>query len=181
MITSEQSEATILDQTNGKQLAELTLELIGPELRGRPTKAFVAGFCSWIRKKLLDAPEQPPELGRVAARVAGRLAADECCDLYKDAELAAIESTEAFIEQVAARSGLSCHISRQPPAAAEPEPIRRLGATAITYGEFNGSTFDEIPVYRLDWYLARAEENAAELRAYLNHPELQSWRRGNDR
>jgi hypothetical protein len=211
MITSEQNEALILDQVRGREFAGLALELLGPELKQRPTRALVAAFCAWIRKQLLglklcgacEAGRHDhcgkqvsaagiececmvcwgtPQTHRISRRVQGRDAAAEAWELYQG-ELGGggtpdPETSEAFVEELARRFGLLTPDLERAAAKAELEPIARLGATVIGYGEFANQQYDSIPRERLDWYLRKAEENAAALRAYLNHPELESWRRG---
>lgn len=60
----------------------------------------------------------------------------------------------------------------------KPEPIARLGATEMPFGEHKGTSFDDVPLEYLDW-LCRTQENFYKsLRAYLKHPELESRRRG---
>ena len=66
----------------------------------------------------------------------------------------------------------SAPVSWVPP---KPEPIARLGAMRMTYGAYLGSPLREVPRDKLDWYLQAAEQNAKSLRAYLTHPEIDSY------
>ncbi len=74
------------------------------------------------------------------------------------------------------RSLLPIREADKPKEPPKLEPIARLGATVMAYGEFAGQQYDQVPLNRLDWYLQVAERDAKQLRAYLTHPELQSRR-----
>lgn len=79
-----------------------------------------------------------------------------------------------FIDQLSRELG----IERDPapsPAKAHP-PISQLGGRLLSFGEYAGQPLDEIPLDRLDWYLAKSEETRRLLTAYLNHPELEARR-----
>lgn len=74
MITSEQNEARILDLVRGRQLAKLTVELIGPELTERATPAFAEGFTTALRNSIMgeepppaSPAEPPPPIARLGA------------------------------------------------------------------------------------------------------------------
>lgn len=62
------------------------------------------------------------------------------------------------------------------PAEEKTEPIARLGACKIHFGEFSGQELDSIPIERLDWYLRQSERTVELLKSYLTHPELESRR-----
>jgi hypothetical protein len=119
----------------------------------------------------------------IEARVAGSKAAREIVEsgllVWEDGHGA--DFAERFLEvlkELLPKTRASVLLEEAAKADAKPKPIARLGATVLEYGEFRGRTYDEVPKERLDWYLARAEENVASLKAYLKHPEFEGYRRG---
>jgi len=113
-------------------------------------------------------------LKEIAARVAGRKQAAEILDLLEYDKDTKQQFGGAFLDEIHQHL-----IGKQPeekPNPANIEPIGRLGATIMRFGEFSGMPFDNVPMERLDWYLRTAEENVKVLRAYLTHPEIESRR-----
>jgi hypothetical protein len=174
---TEQEQDEIVDQIKGRQLAELTLELIGPELKEKPTRMLVGSFCAWIRKALLQpALDEGPLARKVIDRIGGREIASEVRKMYGP-ELSTADTAQACVDELA---------DKLLPKAAEAKqealvPIAQLGTSTLEFGEFKHTHLDDIPRDRLDFYLRKAEENVKLLRAYLNHPELEARRRGNEK
>lgn len=117
------------------------------------------------------------EYERIQQRMDGRQMGRELFALI-EGDTASIPYMESLVEEIELKAGLLA-----PSEAKEHdkrEPIARLGAHVLDYGEFAGRSLDEIPRDRLDWYCRKAEENAKVLGAYLKHPDLESRRRGCD-
>lgn len=74
------------------------------------------------------------------------------------------------------RSMLPMREADKPKEPQKPEPIARLGAAKLHFGQFSGQPLDEIPLERLDWYLNHSEKTVKLLKTYLTHPELASRR-----
>lgn len=115
----------------------------------------------------------PVNRSRIASRVRGREAATELLSLL-DAEVRDDPNAmEAIVES------LECFTNRNKPATPLPtEPIARLGATTVPFGQHNGKDFDGVPLDYLDWLCREQEAFYKRLRDYLRHPELESRRRG---
>lgn len=115
----------------------------------------------------------PVNRSRIASRVRGREAVADLLSLL-DAEVRDDPNAmEAIVE------ALECFTNRNKPA--EPvavEPIARLGAILVPFGQHLGKRFDDVPLDYLDWLCREQESFYKMLRAYLKHPELESRRRG---
>lgn len=110
----------------------------------------------------------------VGDRRAGRKDATEVIGVYEPMAKSQ-DYREAFVNLIVMSCGM-LHGLEIKPKQPERQPVARLGAMIIGYGEFVGFKYDDIPRKRLDWYLKAAEENARSLRAYLTHPDLDSYR-----
>ncbi len=113
-------------------------------------------------------------LKRIQARIDGRKAAAELFQLTTPPDGYGSEYADELCET------LRKLLPQRKATEVKPEPLQpiaRLGATIIEYGEYRDDSYDNIPLDRLDWYLRKAEENAKSLRAYLKHPEIESRRR----
>jgi hypothetical protein len=126
----------------------------------------------------ITTPTEPPDalLDRVERRIAGRSVAGELLDL-----IGAQRDDAIFMEAVIGQLRLA---TIGPPAEPPPpthEPIARLGATQMEFGQYMGQTLDEVPRDYLDWLCATQEDFYRVLRAYLKHPDLESRRRGVER
>jgi hypothetical protein len=114
-------------------------------------------------------------LDRIERRVAGREMANDLI------EFIGYEIDDAiFMESVIQTLSVRGLPKAEPQPVAKPEPIGRLGATVIPFGQHSGKTFDAAPLDYLDWICRSQEEFYRDLRAYLRHPDLESRRRGVD-
>lgn len=109
---------------------------------------------------------------RIELRIKGRAEAREVLALLEDMHEI---QRQACVEFLMVELGL-----RPKEVAKEIEPVGRLGAHFIEYGEFRGEKLEDVPKDRLDWYLARAEENVKTLTSYLNHPQFRQHHKNND-
>ena len=114
----------------------------------------------------------PVNRSRIASRVRGREAVAELLSLL-DAEIRDDPNAmEAIVET------LECFTNRNKPVApVAVEPIARLGAMLVPFGQHVGKRFDDVPLDYLDWLCREQESFYKTLRAYLKHPELESRRR----
>lgn len=111
----------------------------------------------------------------IAARVAGRKAAEEIKPLLEWPNNHGADFADGFLSQMRQL------LPQRKADAIEPEkpqPIARLGAIEMPFGAHAGKTLDDVPLEYLDWLCRSQEEFYKNLRAYLKHPELESRRRG---
>ena len=111
-------------------------------------------------------------------RVAGSLFAVELMALIPSADFADANFMGGLIDRIKRDS------SSEPiedVSDVKPEPIARLGNTAMPFGQYAGKLFDDVPLEYLDWLCRSQEDFYKDLRAYLKHPELESRRRGTNR
>lgn len=116
----------------------------------------------------------PVNRSRIASRVRGREVVAELLSLL-DADVRDDPNTmEAIVES------LEAFTNRNKPKTPGPtvEPIARLGAMLLPFGQHVGKRFDDVPLDYLDWLCREQEGFYKTLRAYLKHPELESRRRG---
>ncbi len=115
----------------------------------------------------------PVNRKRIAARVEGRKAAGELLELIGDLK-ADRDFMQAVIETIVAE----CDLAPKAEPSPAPEPIARLGAMLVPFGQHVSKRFDDVPLDYLDWLCREQESFYKTLRAYLKHPELESRRRG---
>lgn len=118
---------------------------------------------------------------KIKARVAGR---KEAIPIYEMLFLSdgtppwddgyGADYAEALLEKLAE---LLPHRRLPAPEPEKREPIARLGAMVIEFGQYKGQCFDEIPLDYLDWICRTYEGLVKGVRAYLTHPELESRRK----
>lgn len=115
----------------------------------------------------------PINRAKIASRVAGRKLAAELLECVDDDARSCSDLMEAVVEEFEQFTNRS---------AAKPvekeEPIARLGATIVPFGQHAGKDFDSIPLEYLDWLCREQEGFYKRLRAYLKHTELEGRRRG---
>lgn len=116
----------------------------------------------------------PVNRKRIAARVNGRKAAGDLLELLSDAD----KGNRDFMQSLVGTISTVCDLTPKAEPAQTPEPIARLGSTAIPFGQYSGKDFDSVPLDYLDWLCREQEGFYKTLRAYLKHPELESRRRG---
>lgn len=109
---------------------------------------------------------------RIAARIAGREEAEALISCIDHNYLASPDCMEAIVEEFEKYTNRN-----KPQTPATPEPIARLGATIIPFGQHLGRTFDQTPLEYLDWLCREQEGFYKTLREYLKHPELEGRRR----
>lgn len=115
----------------------------------------------------------PVNRKRIAARVEGRKVAADLLDMLDDETKDDRDVMLAVVETITS----VCDLAPKPEPAATPEPIARLGALVIPFGQHVGKRFDDVPLDYLDWLCREQESFYKTLRAYLKHPELESRRR----
>lgn len=111
-------------------------------------------------------------------RVEGSLYAVQLLSLIASKDLEDADYMDGLVERMI-RDG--SHAPIEDVADVKPEPIARLGATEMPFGQHAGKTFDETPIEYLDWLCRSQEGFLKTLRSYLKHPELESRRRGTER
>lgn len=116
----------------------------------------------------------PVNRKRIAARVEGRQIATGLLTLIDDQAKSNRDIMQAVVETFTAE----CDLTPKPEPSPTPEPIARLGALVIPFGQHVGKRFDDVPLDYLDWLCREQESFYKTLRAYLKHPELESRRRG---
>lgn len=121
----------------------------------------------------------PDSSARIQARIDGREAAVVTYGLLVDQnnkpwqDGTGADYAEWFLKELA---NLLPKRQCEEPKEEAMEPIARLGATVMPFGQYNGRTFDDTPVEYLDWLCASQEGFYYKLRAYLTHSEVQSRR-----
>lgn len=126
-----------------------------------------------MRVKMEAKKPLPVNRSRIASRVRGREAGTELLSLLDTEVRDDPEAMEVLVEL------LEGFTNRNKPKSTEPtEPIARLGATKVPFGQHNGKDFDSTPLEYLDWLCREQESFYKTLRSYLKHPELESRRRG---
>ena len=115
----------------------------------------------------------PVNRKRIAARVEGRKAAGELLELIGE-----LKTDRDFMQAVIEKIVAECDLAPKPEPAPTPEPIARLGAMLVPFGQHVGKRFDDVPLDYLDWLCREQESFYKTLRAYLKHPELESRRCG---
>lgn len=109
---------------------------------------------------------------RVKQRIAGRNMARELFGLI-EGDTADAVYMKALVAEMESLAGLT----REPEhTVKELEPIVRLGATVMPFGEHAHKRFDDVPLNYLDWLCREQESFYKTLRAYLKHPELEQRR-----
>ncbi len=116
----------------------------------------------------------PVNRKRIASRVEGRKAAGDLLEFLEDERKGDRDFMLALMETISQ----VCDLSPKPEPPKELEPIGRLGATLIPFGQHCGKDFDGTPIDYLDWLCREQEGFYKRLRDYLKHPELESRRRG---
>lgn len=100
----------------------------------------------------------------------GRKAAEIVINLLELDENTDPECLDAFIKKI------STLLPKEEIPRQEVKPISYYGTQTMRYGEYKGIVIDLVPIARLDWYLASAENDVKILGSYLNHPELEARR-----
>ena len=106
-------------------------------------------------------------------RVAGSLYAVELMQLVKTSDLEDADYMDGFLDRLNREFGQQ---EITDVGDMEPQPIARLGATIMPFGQYKDNSFDDIPLEYLDWLCRSQEEFYRDLRAYLKHPELEARR-----
>lgn len=115
---------------------------------------------------------------KVGTRIAARKVAEDIFNLLEVPEDYGEDWAEALIEK------LTELLPKQPPKEIKSNkkiPISRLGTTIIEFGKHKGKTFDDIPLDYLNWLFTQYEYFIKHLNQYLNHPDLEQYRRGLDK
>lgn len=110
---------------------------------------------------------------RIKARIAGRRQAGEILSLLEWEDGTGADFAEHFLDELRSKLPQKHEPQQEEPP---PVPIARLGATKMTFGAHNGKSFDEVPLDYLSWLCGATEDSLKSLRAYLNHPEIESRR-----
>lgn len=112
---------------------------------------------------------------KVGIRIQGRKVAEELLPLIELPEEMPEEFTEALLERLA--EGLPKPTPRVK-GTDKPIPVSRLGNTQLDFGKHKGKSFDSTPIEYLQWLYTEQETFNRQLKNYLNHPDLEQYRRG---
>ena len=118
---------------------------------------------------------------RIRLRVAGRQMAADMVSLIDNQSRTSRDYVESMLEEIARIAPFYPNADRHDPCGVPEEnvthePIARLGATIMPFGQYADNSFDDTPIEYLDWLCRSQEGLYKDLRAYLKHPELESRR-----
>lgn len=114
---------------------------------------------------------------KVGIRISARKTADELFTLISIPEEYSSDYAEALLEKLAEL--LPKPILKAKGAPKE-IPIARLGSTVMDFGKHKGKKLDQVPLDYLHWLQSEQETFMWQLNNYLNHPQLEGYRRGLD-
>lgn len=107
---------------------------------------------------------------RIAARIAGRKAAEEVKGLLSWPDNYGADYADAFCETMRKL------LPRRRADVETLTPVTRLGSTQLEFGMHRGLKFDEAPLEYLQWLCGAQEDFLKVLRLYLKHPDLERHR-----